>query len=82
MVRELAVTSVHLQKKNGGRGTQRVLAKPRYATFQQIALKNAHFYCQTVMGRVGCKLAPQAHGTLLFSFRHAACFLFLRHLTN
>ena len=25
------------------------------------------------MGRVGRKLAPQAHGTLLFVFRHAAC---------
>ena len=46
---------------------RKFLAKPRYATFQKIALKIAYY----VAGRVGCKLAPQAHGTLHFSFHHA-----------
>ena len=40
------------------------LAKPRYATFLKIAIKIAYY----VTGRVYCNLAPQAHGTLLFSF--------------
>ena len=47
------------------------------------------FRCRPLLGSVpstvSCnydKLAPQAHGTLLLLFRHAACFLFLRHLTN
>ena len=44
------------------------LAKPRYATFLKIAIKIAYY----VTGRVYCNLAPQAHGTLLFFFRHAA----------
>ena len=43
---------------------RKFLAKPRYATFLKIALKIAYY----VMGRVYCNLAPQAHGTLLFSF--------------
>ena len=30
--------------RNGGHGTQRFVAKPRYATFQKIVLKIAHFY--------------------------------------
>ena len=47
---------------------RKFLAKPRYATFLKIALKIAYY----VAGRVGCKLAPQAHGTLHFSFHHAA----------
>ena len=34
---ELSVTSVHLQKINGGHGTQRLLAKPRYASFLEIS---------------------------------------------
>ena len=45
---------------------------PLYATFLKIALKIAYY----VTGRVYCNLAPQAHeahGTLLFFFRHAAC---------
>ena len=43
---------------------RKFLAKPRYATFLKIALKIAYY----VMGRVYYNLAPQAHGTLLFSF--------------
>ena len=46
---------------------RKFLAKPRYATFPKLRLE-----LQAVMGRVGCMLAPQAHGTLLFSRRQGA----------
>ena len=38
----------YIYKRNGDHGTQRFLAKPRYATFLNFALKIAHFYCQTL----------------------------------
>ena len=52
---------------NGGHDTEIFLAKPRYATFLKIALKNCTLLLPNyVMGGVCCKLAPQAHSTLLF----------------
>ena len=47
----------------------KLVAKPRYATFLKKCAYNCTLFLQPnyVMERMECKLAPQAHGTLLFS---------------
>ena len=71
--------SQYIYKRNGGHGTH---GEATVRNISKNCAQNCTFLVPNyVTRRVGCKLAPKAHGAPLLFSRHTASFLFLRRLT-